>query len=154
MRFSRQEYWSGSPFPPPGDLPNPGIEPVSLTSPALAGGFLTTEPPVFVQSLSCVWKRILGPVIPELGVSQTSEAQWSLCPQNLLCHCSYWNQEERTQTQTPVWVQSLLWPPCSPSSWDRTVELLIRALALLLFPALTSSPIVGRGRMRVLANRM
>ena len=42
MRFSQQEYWSGVPFPSPGDLPNPGIK---LTSPALAGGFLTTEPP-------------------------------------------------------------------------------------------------------------
>ena len=37
MGFSRQEYWSGVPCPPPGDLPDPGIEPVS---PALAGGFL------------------------------------------------------------------------------------------------------------------
>ena len=36
MGFSRQEYWSGLPFPSPEDLPNPGIEPVSLTSPALA----------------------------------------------------------------------------------------------------------------------
>ena len=34
-------YWSGLPFPPPGDLPDPGIEPAS---PALAGGFFTTEP--------------------------------------------------------------------------------------------------------------
>ena len=42
MRFSRQEYWSGLPFPPLGDLPNPGIKPVST---ALAGGFSTTEPP-------------------------------------------------------------------------------------------------------------
>ena len=42
MGFSRQEYWSGLPCPPPGDLPNPGIEPVSLMSPALAGGFFTT----------------------------------------------------------------------------------------------------------------
>ena len=39
---SRQEYWSGLPFPTPGDLPNPGIEPASLVSPALAGGFFTT----------------------------------------------------------------------------------------------------------------
>ena len=45
MGFSRQEYWSGLPFPLPGDLPNPRIEPVSLASPALAGGFFTTEPP-------------------------------------------------------------------------------------------------------------
>ena len=40
MGFSRQEYWSGLPFPFPGDLPNPGIKPASL-SPALAGGFFT-----------------------------------------------------------------------------------------------------------------
>ena len=39
MGFSRQEYRSGLPCPPPGDLPNPGIEPASLMSPALAGGF-------------------------------------------------------------------------------------------------------------------
>ena len=43
MGFSRQEYWSGLPFPPPGHLPNPGIEPMSLMSPALAGRFFTTS---------------------------------------------------------------------------------------------------------------
>ena len=41
----QQELWSGLLFPSPGDLPNPGIEPASLVSPALAGGFFTTEPP-------------------------------------------------------------------------------------------------------------
>ena len=41
MEFSRQEYWSGLAFPSPGDLPNPGTEPTSLASPALAGGFFT-----------------------------------------------------------------------------------------------------------------
>ena len=41
MGFSRQEYWSGVPFPPPGNLPNPGIKPTSLTSPELAGRFFT-----------------------------------------------------------------------------------------------------------------
>ena len=35
VEFSRQEYWSGLPFPPPGDLPDPGIEPLSLRPPAL-----------------------------------------------------------------------------------------------------------------------
>ena len=40
MGFSRQEYWSGLPFLPPGDLPNPGMEPESSASPALAGEFL------------------------------------------------------------------------------------------------------------------
>ena len=39
--FSRQEYWSGLPFPTPGDLPHPGIKPTSLASPALAGRFFT-----------------------------------------------------------------------------------------------------------------
>ena len=43
MGFFRQEYWSGLPFPPPGDLPDPGIQPTSLMSPALAGVFLTTS---------------------------------------------------------------------------------------------------------------
>ena len=41
--FCRQEYWSGSPCPPPGDLPNPGIKPTPPLSCALAGGFLTTS---------------------------------------------------------------------------------------------------------------
>ena len=45
MGFSRQEYRSGLPFPSPEYLPNPGIEPTSLPSPALAGGFFTTAPP-------------------------------------------------------------------------------------------------------------
>ena len=43
IEFSRQGYWSGLPFPSPGDLPDPGIEPSSLVSPALAGGFFTTS---------------------------------------------------------------------------------------------------------------
>ena len=48
MRFSRQEYWSGLPFPSPGDLPIPGIELASLTSFALAGGFC-----FFTTSATC-----------------------------------------------------------------------------------------------------
>ena len=59
MEFFKQEHWKGLPFPPPGDLPDPGIK---LVSPALAGSFFTTEPPgkprelfvVVVQSLSQV----------------------------------------------------------------------------------------------------
>ena len=47
MGFSRQEYWSGFPCPPPGDLPDPGIQPTSLLSPALAVGFITS---------SAIWK--------------------------------------------------------------------------------------------------
>ena len=43
MEFPRQEFWSEWPFPPPGDLPDPGIEPTCLMSPALAGRFFTTS---------------------------------------------------------------------------------------------------------------
>ena len=43
MGFSRQEYWNGLPCLPPGDLPDPGIEPECLMSPALAGKFFTTS---------------------------------------------------------------------------------------------------------------
>ena len=45
VEFSRQEYWCGVPFPPPGDLPDPGIKLASPMSLALAGRFFTTEPP-------------------------------------------------------------------------------------------------------------
>ena len=45
MEFSRQEYWSGLPFRPPGVLPDPGIERESPVFPALAGRLFTTEPP-------------------------------------------------------------------------------------------------------------
>jgi len=45
MGFHRQEYWNGLPFPSPGDLPHPGIEPSSPAYPALVGRFFTIEPP-------------------------------------------------------------------------------------------------------------
>ena len=45
MEFSKQERWSGLPFPPPGDASNQGIEPMSPVAPELTGGFFTTEPP-------------------------------------------------------------------------------------------------------------
>ena len=54
MGFSREEYWSGLPFPSPGDLPNPGIEP---GFPALAADALTSEPPGKPSGLSSPKKR-------------------------------------------------------------------------------------------------
>ena len=45
VEFSGQQYWSGLPFPTPGDVPDPGIKPESLASPALTGGFFTAAPP-------------------------------------------------------------------------------------------------------------
>ena len=52
MGFSRQEYWSGFPCPPPGDLPDPGLEPMSLMSHVLAGRFFTTSSNREAQLLS------------------------------------------------------------------------------------------------------
>ena len=55
MGFPRQEYWSGLPFPSPGDLPEPGIESVS---PALAGRFFTTEPLGMPYGHICINKNV------------------------------------------------------------------------------------------------
>ena len=63
MGFCRQEYWSGLPCPPQGDLPHPGVEPLSLMSPALAGGFFTTSATweanlIYTSSLfRYIWKK-------------------------------------------------------------------------------------------------
>ena len=67
MAFSRQEYWSGLPCPPAGALPSPGIEPTSLTSPALAGKLFTpsaiweaqancSNPQTWESGADCVFK--------------------------------------------------------------------------------------------------
>ena len=61
MGFSRQIYWSGLLWPPPGDLPDPGIEPVSFKSPALAGGFFTP---------SATWE---APVCDSFGTTRQSQ---------------------------------------------------------------------------------
>ena len=62
MEFFRQEYLSALPFPPPGDLPDPGIESASLESPALAGRFFTTsatwEAPLLVDYAGKIEKLV------------------------------------------------------------------------------------------------
>ena len=61
MGFFRQEYWSGLPFPPPGGLPDPGVEAASLMSPALAGRCFST---------STTWEaHIYIPIYPLLWIS-------------------------------------------------------------------------------------
>ena len=73
MGFSRQEHWSGLPFPPLGNLSDPGIEPVSLSSPILAGGFFTT-------STTCM--DFLPMLLPELysGTALSPEPSPHLWP--------------------------------------------------------------------------
>ena len=73
MGFSRQEYWSGLPFPPPEDLPHPGIELVSLTSPALAARFFsagaTWETPGTWTCFSALLPLAVRSLIASLGLA-------------------------------------------------------------------------------------
>ena len=75
MEFSRQEYWSGLPFPFPGDLPNPGIEPASL---ALEGMFLTTAAAKSLQSCPTLCDPRDGspPGFPVPGILQARTLEW------------------------------------------------------------------------------
>ena len=66
MEFSRQEHWSGLPFPPPGDLPDPGIEPVFPVSPAVTGGFFTTEPSGKPSEMVLISKKIHFPLFGKI----------------------------------------------------------------------------------------
>ena len=71
MGFSRQEYWIGLPCPPPGDLPDPGIELASLMSPTLSGGFFTT---------SATWEALdykLEDTKAYPGITPDAEISWS-----------------------------------------------------------------------------
>ena len=94
--FSRQEYWSGLPCPPPGDLPNPGIEPSSIVSSALVGRFFIT---------STTWEALLDPCLTYslllslpgsppvqhsalLSVPPTSKSIF--LPQGFCTHCFLW----------------------------------------------------------------
>ena len=76
MGFPRQEYWSVVPFPSPGDLSHPGIEPVS---PALAGRFFTTEPPgkpsstTYVLRIGIMWPKLIFLGVKSLGLDMLSK---------------------------------------------------------------------------------
>ena len=82
MGFCRQEYWSGLPWPPPEDLPDPGFEPKSLMSPALAGEFSTTESSVSQWTLRPRGLQLARPPFP----SSTPRAYSNSCPSSWWCH--------------------------------------------------------------------
>ena len=74
MEFSRQEYWSGLPFPAPGDLSNPGIETSSLASPTWASGFFTT---------STTWEALKSKIVGSqsvLPLNQHQQQSWPSSP--------------------------------------------------------------------------
>ena len=78
MGFSRQEYWSGSPCPLPGDLPDPGMEPASLMSPALAGRFFTTNTSWEAQisyMYTYIWASSVAQTVKNLPERQETRIQ-------------------------------------------------------------------------------
>ena len=105
LGFSRQEHWSGLPYPPPGDLPNPGIKPAPLISPALAGGFFTT---------STTWqglRYVKWPSVPTQVVSFFFAAAQTYFVYPLSDHCP---ASPSSPTQRPHRAE---WSLCQPGSW-------------------------------------
>ena len=80
MGFSRQEYWSRFPCPPPGDLPDPGIKPTSLISPVLAIEFFTTSATWEARVCVCVCVCVYNILLPKGGTSRwVSEVKLLSC---------------------------------------------------------------------------
>ena len=103
MLSSRQEYWSGFPFPSPGDLPNQGIESTSLASPALVGGLFNTGPPEKPNSHLYhlplwypLWSLFSFHMLPFLSTgiwSQEQGTESEVVPQVCLIICSIISRE-------------------------------------------------------------
>ena len=89
MEFSRQDYWSGLPCPPPGDLPHPGTEPMSFMSPAFSGSLFPT---------STTWK----------AGACSCQLPWELEFDNLLCRFFYYSHMktiwDRTHVSWSSWI--------------------------------------------------
>ena len=84
MGFSRQEYWSGLPRLPPGDLPDPGIEPDYLTSLAFIGRVFTTEPPGKSLAQLGIYKSVSGSTgLPSLTVAIKEAGKMSFGPRKV-----------------------------------------------------------------------
>ena len=94
MVFSRQEHWSGSPFPPPGDLPDPEIEPMPPTSPALASRFFNMSPKSLVLGLVLFSCSVMSDSLQHnrlqharLPCPSPTPRTWSnSCPSSQGCH--------------------------------------------------------------------
>ena len=95
MGFSKQEYWSGLPCPPPRDLPEPGMEPTSLKPSALAGGFFTT---------SASWDHRQGGFIAGLSVL----THWAACYwERQSCPCSLLTLTQLYKNEPRAWNTAL-----------------------------------------------
>ena len=105
MGLSLQEYWSGLTFPPPEDLPDPGIKPTAPVAPTLTYGFFTTEPPG--KSLQCVLyckgKVNITCQVTDILVIHEKKNKESILQFVTLPVCY------RNHLQMPVGVQTALW---------------------------------------------
>ena len=101
MEFSREEYWSGLPFSIPRDLTNPGIEPTSLASPALAGGFFITGTKILSTSYVAL--------LPTLHFQFLSQ-EW-------VCDLSYPTRESQ-DSHLEAWVRRCLSPGQFSMEWN------------------------------------
>ena len=124
MEFPRQEYGSGLPFPPLGDIPNPGIEPELPASPALPGGFCTAMPPGGIGTNLWLLLLRLNLCLSVVGQSSDSTAVgltllcWmsGRCPRGA-CGCSIlFLKDKKSHTQS-TW-GCATWPG-GPSSVDK-----------------------------------
>ena len=86
MGFSRQEYWSGLPFPSPGALPDPGIEP---RSPALQADALTSEPPGKTEPSANMRMYSLVKSYSIIGSNETNSPRSGVNKQNTLQHKTF-----------------------------------------------------------------
>ena len=79
MEFSRKEYWGGLPFPTPGNLPDPGIEPASLVSPALAGDFFFFFKPLTHLGNPSKWHNV-DISVESFSTQRNKDNTWRECP--------------------------------------------------------------------------
>ena len=103
--FFRQEYWSGLPFPTPGDPPNPGIEPTPFAFPALAGRFFTTG----ILTIWEAWIHVyvwLSPFAVRLKLSQYC---WSAVPKYKIKSSEKINKPKKKKAKVlPDWLEHIL----------------------------------------------
>ena len=110
--FSRQEYWSGVPFPSPGDLSDPGIKPMSLASPAWQADSLPLAPPGKPRPSSRDMEFIAQ--MPWSCIQKVCRRHpWPHPPKGGLCHlCAQLETRDMTSVSN-MWMQILQCPPCT-----------------------------------------
>ena len=111
--LSRQKYWYGFPCPLPGDLPDPGIEPASLMSPAMPGRFFTT---------SATWEAPCRSILTDKDVcniltKKKKKGSKSIC---VLCPSHCWNSARGATRGSGLWGAAARWSGCgSGRLWQR-----------------------------------